>query len=432
MSDRVTAFPLPVRAAPPPLGLYLRPGHSGHRELGTVMLSGPQKIFGAVIDATSVEHQKDLRDQLLASKLDVILDPKTQASAFVGGFRPSISKLPWGADRPHQHDDFRDLTGRQRIVKLAEFVVANGFTQTIAPTHFLVSPNDPWFGIDIEATRWLRAELDRRGGQRVPIIYSLAIANAVFRDAEQRSALIAGLANLPIDSLWLKVDNFGADIGAMALTRFMDAVVDFHKLGVPIVADHVGGVPALGLLAFGAVGGIAHGITAGEKFSSYNWRSPKVSKGGGGGWRIYSPPLGIMLSRKEADLLFASSPRAKGLFANRNVVACPRGVDDMLGHPVRAFVVQRADEVASLGMVPDALRPQHFLEKSVRPMTDCALAASKIKFEDESGKKLGDRLAKHRKHVEDLRIALGARAERTPPSSFSAQPATRIAREHRG
>jgi hypothetical protein len=432
MSDRVTAFPVPVRTAPAPLGLYLRPGHTGHRELGTVLLSGPQKIFGAVIDATSVEHQKDLRDQLLGSNLDVILDPKTQAAAFSGGFRPSMAKLPWGADQPHRPEDFRDLLGRQRIVKLAEFIVANGFTQAICPTHFLTSPNDPWFGIDLELTRWLRAELDRRGGKRIPLIYSLAVASAVFRDVEQRSALIAGLANVPIASLWLKVDNFGADVGAFALARFMDAAVDFHKLGVPIVADHVGGVPALGLLAFGAVGGIAHGITAGEKFSSYNWRNPKTSSGGGGGWRIYCPPLGLMLSRKEAELLFAASPRAKGLFANRNAVACPRGVDDMLGHPVRAFVVQRADEVASLGAVPDVLRPQHFLEKSVRPMTDSALAASKIKFDGESGKKLGNRLTKHRKHVEDLRIVLGARAERTPPSSFSAQPATRVARDHQG
>jgi hypothetical protein len=429
MSDRVTAFPIPLRAASQPLGLYLRVGHTGHRELETVLLSGPQKIFGAVIDATSVEQQKDLKEQLLANNLDVILDPKTQAAAFAGGFRPSMSKLPWGTDRPTQHDDFRDLLGRQRIIKLAESIVANSFTQALAPTHFLMSPNDAWFGIDVECTRWLRAELDRRGGKRVPIIYSLAIANPILRDADQRSALITRLADLPIDSLWLKVDNFGADVGAMALARFMEAVVDFHKLGVPIIADHVGGVPALGLLAFGTVGGIAHGVTAGERFSSYNWRNPKASSGGGGGWRIYCPPLGIMLSRKEAELLFASSPRAKGLFANRNAAACPRGLDDMLAHPVRAFVVQRADEVASLSAVPDNLRPQHFLEKSLRPMTDCSVTATKIRFEGEDGRKLGERLARHRKHVEDLRVALGNRAERTPPQSLSLQPPTRIVRE---
>lgn len=73
MSDRVTAFPVPVRAAPAPLGLYLRPGHTGHRELGTVLLSGPQKIFGAVIDASGkklgnrlAKHRKHVEDLRIA------------------------------------------------------------------------------------------------------------------------------------------------------------------------------------------------------------------------------------------------------------------------------------------------------------------------------------------------------------------------------
>lgn len=391
MSDRVTAFPRPLRPAPEPLGLYLRPGRSDHRELSTVLLSGSQKCFGAVIDATLNERHKDLRSQLLASRLDVILDPKTQPAAFEHGYRPSMGELPWGMERPHQPDDFRGLVGRQRIMRLAEFSVANAYTQVMAPTHFLPSLNDQWFGVDVELVRSLRVELDRRGGKQIPIIYSLALANAVFKDDAERPALIAGLSGLPIDSLWLKVDGFGADVGATALARFMDAVIDFHKLGVPIVADHAGFFAALALLAFGAVGGIAHGITVGESFSSSTWRKPPKSSRGGGGWRIYCPPLGLSLTCKEAELLFASSPRARGLFANRNTIACPRGVDDMLGQPVRAFVVQRADEVSALGAVPETPRPQHFVEKSVRPMTDCVLAATKIAWpeDDPLAQKLG-------------------------------------------
>lgn len=62
-------------------------------------------------------------------------------------------------------------------------------------------------------------------------------------------------------------------------------------------------------------------------------------------------------------------------------------------------------------------------------MTDCSVTATKIRFEGEDGRKLGERLARHRKHVEDLRVALGNRAERTPPKSLSLQPPTRIVRE---
>lgn len=433
MASNITRLPRPVRAVPDPLGLYLRPGHGDHCQLTNLLLAGHQRIFGAVIDASLVERHKELRDQLSAGSLDIILDPRTQPAATPGGWKPSLGQLPWGADRPHVPDDFRSLAGRQRIIKLAEYAVAGGFTQVMAPTHVLGSPNDAWLSVDLEATGWLRTELDRRGGAKIPIIYSLAVAYSVFRDSEQRAALVAACANTPMASLWLKVDGFGADANSTATARYLDAAADFHALNVPLVADHVGGLPALSLLAFGAVGGIAHGITAGESFSSYTWRKPQERKGGTGGWRIYVPALDLMLTRTEAEKLLGSSPRAKAMFANRNTSACPRGVDDMLANPVRAFVVQRAEEISALGVVPEALRPQTFLETHVRPATDRALAATKIEWgDDEAGMKLGKKLASHRKRLDDLRIALGSRAEKMPPQSFALQPPTRLARESRG
>lgn len=194
-------------------------------------------------------------------------------------------------------------------------------------------------------------------------------------------------------------------------------------MGVPVVADHVGGLPALSLLAFGAAGGVAHGITANESFNSYTWRKPQNRKSGTGGWRIYVPALDLMLTHSEAG--------ARAVFGNRNASACPRGVDDMLENPVRAFVVQRAEEIAAIGVVPEALRPQSFLGSHIRPTTDRALADTRIEWgEDEDGLRLGKKLALHRKRLDDLRIALGARAEKTP-QSFALQPPTRVVREGR-
>ena len=430
MPGNVTQFPLPLRPAPQPLGLYLRPGHGDHCQLGNVLLEGSHRIFGAVIEATLSDRHRELRDQLAKNRLDVILDPRTQPAALPGGFKPALGALPWGGAGQHVLDDFRGFAGRQRMVQLAEFTVANGYTQVMAPTHVIVSPNDPWLWIDLEATTWLRAELDRRGGARIPIVYSLAVAYAVIKDPEQRAALIASLASTPAGSLWLKVDGFGADTNPTAMSNYLDAATAFHALGLPVVADHVGGLPALTLLAFGAVGGIAHGITSNEGFKSYAWRNPKDRGGGTGGWRVYFPALDLMLTKGEAERLLGSSPRAKALFGNRNTQACPRGVDDMIANPVRAFVVQRAEEVGSIGVVPEELRPQTFLDGHVRPTTDRALAAAKIDWgADEAGRKLGKKLGAHRKRLDDFRIALGARADRMPPRSFALQPPTRIARE---
>ena len=143
-----------------------------------------------MIDATLVERHKELRDQL-AQQVRPILDPRTQPAATPGGFKPALAQLPWGEDRPHVLDDFRSLAGRKKSSSFAEYTVANGFTQVMAPTHVIASPNSPWLAVDLEATRWLRLELDRRGGKQIPIVYSLALAYSVFRDPEQRVAIQA-------------------------------------------------------------------------------------------------------------------------------------------------------------------------------------------------------------------------------------------------
>jgi len=432
MADNITQFPRSLRAIPNPLALYLRPGHNDHCQLSTLLLSGTQKVFGAVIDATIAERHKELRDQLASNRLHIILDPRTQPAALPGGFKPSHSQLPWGEERPHIPSDFQSLTGRQKVIKLAEYVIQNGFTQVMSPSHVIFSPNDPWLAIDLEATRWLRTELDRRGGKHIPVIYSLAVAYSVIKDTEQRAALIGAIHDLPVNSIWLKIDGFGSDATPTATSKYIDAAAEFHALGIPLVADHVGGIPALSLLAFGAVGGIAHGITTNEGFKSYSWRKPQKNSGGASGWRIYLPSLDLLLPRQEAELLLGSSPRAKALFANRNTLACPRGVDDMLENPFRSFVVQRAHEVAELGLIPDDLRPQTFLDSHVRPVTDRILAASKIRWnENESEQKLSLKLSSHRKRMDDHRIALGERASRRPPQSFALPPQTLIARESR-
>ena len=433
MSSNVTQFPRPVIPVPDPLGLYLRVGHSDHRQLSNLLHSGPPRFFGAIIDATRTESQKELREQLLAQRLDVILDPKTQAAATPGGFKSAFGALPWGEARPHVHDDFRSFLGRQRIAKIAEFAVTHGYTQVMAPTHLILSPNDPWLSIDLEAARWLRAELDHRGGQKSPIIYSLALSYSVFRDREQRLAVIAAMRDIAFDSLWLNIDGFGSDANPTAMSNYLAAAVDFHALGVPVVAEAVGGIPGLSLLAFGAVGGIAHGITIGESFSSYPLRKPQESDGGSVGWRVYVSALDLMLTHAEASKLLNSSPRAKALFGCRDTQACPRGVDDMLGNPFRAFVVQRIGEVARLSTVPETIRPQQFLDEHVRPATDRALAATKISWDnDEAGQELGRKFVKQRKRLDDLRISLGARANGNPPQSFALHPPMRIARESRG
>lgn len=387
MSENVTQFPnfpRAVRSTPEPLALYLRPGRNDHREILNLIAAGDAVYFGAVFDPCQLARHVELRDQVLSHRLDAILDPKTQQSALPGGHTTTVGALPWGiTDRAHQISDFQDTAGRRLIAVLGDFVLEQGFTQVIAPTHVLAGADDPWLAVDAESTRRLRNHLDRGSGASVPIIYSLAIPYAVFRDRKQRRSLIATLKTVPAAALWLKVDGFGATSTPTAARTYIQSAAEFHELGIPVVADHVGGVIGLAIMAFGA-GGIAHGVTLGERFDASSWRKSRTEKSFGPHRRIYIPAIDAMLKRKEAEALINGSRRARGMSGCSDTRCCPRGVKDMLENPARHFLYQRIKEIGGLSQVLEQLRSQRFLDIHLRPATDKALAAATVNWEDDA------------------------------------------------
>lgn len=100
----------------------------------------------------------------------------------------------------------------------------------------------------------------------------------------------------------------------------------------------------------------------------------------------------------------------------------------MLADPRRHYLVQRMHEVSALSQVPEPIRPQRFLETSLRPATDRALQAASQKIDNE---KFAKKLHINRKRLDSLRVALGNHLEKAPPRSFAAAPETRAAREAR-
>lgn len=135
-----------------------------------------------------------------------------------------------------------------------------------------------------------------------------------------------------------------------------------------------------------------------------------------------------MLKPSDANALIGNSTRAKAMFGCADPRCCPRGVRDMLASPVRHFLCQRVGEVSRLGQIPEQIRPQRFLDQNLRPMTDRALVASTINWEDTDMTK---KMQQNRKRLDALRIMLGGQAEREPDRSFAQLPLTRAAREGR-
>src|ERR1700722_7179223 len=159
--------PRALRPVPDPLALYVRANRNDQPPLLDLLARRDANCFGMVIEATSVKAQRELRDNAANAKLDVILDPRTLASATIGGFSPSMGTLPWGEERPHQVADFVGVSGRRRANEIAQFAIANGFTQVLSPTHLITSAQDPWFEADLANVAHLRNALDRTNGASV-------------------------------------------------------------------------------------------------------------------------------------------------------------------------------------------------------------------------------------------------------------------------
>ena len=415
-----------VRLAPDPLGLYIRPGRIDQKELQSFITSGAAAFTGVVFEAKRVVAQRELLSLVLDRGLDAVLDPQTQAMATIGGYAKSMDGLPWSKKRPHALDDLATAFQQRQVAEeIAKFVVLHGFTQVIAPTHLIAGPDDPWLAIDIASTNALCAALERHGAGHVQLHYSLALSYEAFRTAPKRLAVLEQLRCATVDGLWLNIPSCGSDSSPTAITRYGDAAADFHALGVPIVADHAGGIMGLSLLAFGAVGGLSHGVTLGERFDTGSWHKVPEGRAFGAKTRVYMPMLDLMLPRVDAERFFEKGGgRARSAFGCRDTNCCRRGIDDMLQAPARHFLYQRTQQVAGLGQIPESIRPSQFLEDHLRPASDAALVAAKLSLPDD----LALKTAKQAKRLNDLRTTLGPYGKKRRDSSFARHPVTRIAR----
>lgn len=424
MSDNIIRLPRPALARPQSgkLGLYLRPGHSQHKDMLEALAAGKKNFTGLVIEASKVERR---HHELVAHAhqigLDVILDPCTQAMATPSGYSKGMAQLPWGFDRPHTADDFRGKNGRTIARAIAEFAKYHNFTEILGPTHLLNGPNDPWLRYDIDNMGHMRAALDEDGNS-IQLIYPLSVPMQILRDPLQRDALIAALADAPMDALWLKVDNFGSDASGEKTVAYIHATRDFHVLGKPIIADHVGGLGSLGLLSFGAVGGIAQGITMLEGFTASRWkRPPKEGRQvGGPQTRVYLPDVDLLLKPADAEAFVSSSTRTRGQFGCRDTHCCPSGLRDMISNPTRHFMHQRCNEVNEISKRPEAIRVNEYMDKNVRPISDNIAAAVGLgAISDELRKKL----QRKQKHMGGFREAIAHLAEvDAMPSQASVRP----------
>ena len=399
-----------LRPVSDPLGSYLRVGRQDHAFLAQMLVEGRSIGSGLVADPAQFEQHRSLWAEARQQGVQTVLDPRSLELSTPGGIlRGGARDLPWAPSGLHTPDGLYGDAGEDLCDQLVHMVSTPGHTAVLAPTHFVASSRDPWLDIDADLTRALRNALNRAGLHDVPIYYPLITKTENFNDPSWRSVVIGYLRTLPIDAIWLRIHPFGtAKSGPLALKRYLAACRDLHQLERPLVGEHTRAV-GIGLMAFGALGGVESGITVNDHTDLSDWLRVPAKRGGGGGEaRVYLHQLGSFLDRSKAEALL-NRPGMKAAHACLDTSCCPRGWKDTHLRYREHFVTQRAREVNALSTVPDPLRAGHYLENFLRPASDRAVRAAEVE----------PALLATRKRLDSWRGTLGTDLATNPAHSFS-------------
>jgi hypothetical protein len=393
-----------------PLGGFLRVGHTGHRKLEALHAAGRFPFHRVVFDAAHISEQIELL-KMLSARCEIVLDPNFAEMSMPGRFQSAVSRLPWAnTERPWEPSDF--ARGRNLDIPklIAEFAVKHGVSTVLSPSHFIEPATASWRPIDLRACEALRHELNQIGGSHIAIDYQLLTTNALLKDEYARTEMIDGLNALPIDNVWLRTSGFGATATGVGTRHFIEAVRWMHQIPHPLVADGVGGLSGLAAAAFGAVGGICHGVGQKESFDVNDWKKASARTGGGATTRVYLPELDRYFTEDQLNSIF-SAKGGKSRFGCNDTNCCHHGPEDMIENAHTHFIMQRTRQLDDLSSVPELRRAEHFLLRHVDPAVRSARLGSRLKIDDEKVAKVIDeaksRLIRLRDALADLQATEG-------------------------
>lgn len=394
---------IPLRGGRAPIGHFIRIGTTGHKQAEDMIIQGRFPVDRAVFDACAIGRQGSLLDALRRRGSELVLDTNVAELSALGKYEGAASQAPWGLSaRPLGPSDFHGDRLHEILSLISGMAVKHRVSAVLAPTHMLTGPDDPWRSIDVATTIALREELNRAGGQNIAIDYQLLLPYHSLRDHDETSKIAADLGRLPIENIWIKASQFGADATTLGIRRYIEALQIFVELGHPIVADGVAGFAGLAVAAFGAASGIAHGIGDHERFDASSWTKPREQISGGLPKRILVPLLDRHLTQKQLDAIVAAPSGRRHVSCNDRA-CCKRGLEDTLSDPKGHYLFQRHRQVTQLSSVSEVLRAEHFIRTDVAAAERHTRAMSKLRIPD-----LGVRimLEKERARLERLPTVL--------------------------
>jgi hypothetical protein len=401
-----------------PLGHAIRTGESSYRQLEHLYAEGRLPSETVIVDASKTRFKREFIRSLREHGSDIILDTKVAELSELGKFKGAAKGARWAPEenRPLLISDFEPGSKIDLYGKIARHAVDLGVTAVMAPAHFLrTGANEPWLEVDRAAVLSLRTQLDREAGAAIAIDYPLILPHTRLLDPAHRLELIGTLTDLPIDNLTVRLSGFGADSGPLAVSRVLVALGDFHRLGYPIVLDHVGGLVGLSALAFGVASDIAHGIGEHDRFDARDWHKPPKDRDSEStfGRSTYIPLPGFDKSFRKADLqAIAAAAGGRRLVSCQDPTCCAHGLKSMLDNPRAHIAHQKRRAVGALYQVPDSRRIGHFLDVEMREAERKAGDLVRLNLEDD---KLKTTLIAGRKRIDSMARMYELLAERDRP-----------------
>lgn len=368
----MSATVLKFKSATLPIAQFARID-SAHRRLGELYATGHLPIKRAVFDASRIGTQKELVDAFRRDGVEIVLDTEVAELAAKEKFLTHAKKAPWAAAAEGQLLDASYFDGSRSqfgvIRWIAKFAVENNVDTVLAPTHFLADKDfDGWLPLDTRSCLALRTALDQEGGQRIAIDYPIIHSHASINQADFRNTIIERIDDLPIDNIWIRASGLGNQPRPLVVNQFLTSLYDLQRSDRPIIVDHVDGLMAQALIAFGGASGTASGIGERSLFNANNWHKlPKERDENDDFRRATRLPiagLGRNVSKKELQLLASAKGGQKYCACQDG--CCQHGVRDMIADPRQHAAHQTVAPIQALEAIPDLNREHYFLEKPLR------------------------------------------------------------------
>lgn len=381
----IVAFPAQA-ALYQPIGHFIRLGDSGYRKNAELHAQNLLKSKRFVVNASRIAYQREDIRMLREGGAEVVLDPRTVELGSLKYCGGDAAKAPWAmedgsllAAELRSPNHIFDLYGR-----ISRCAVDHQIDAVLSPSGLVTGAGfRTQFDLDRNGCLAMRAALDANGGKQIALDYLLVVRLTDLTDEKRRLELIAGLADLPFENLWLRIATSSGTAGPLTAQRLIKVLSAIHNIGKPVILDYAGGLTGEALISMNVVSGLAHGIGRHGSFDVGGWDKPPrkpepdEERKGGQAVRVDVPVFGRSFTIPEMETLLTAKG-AKALLVPTDKKILPNGPSDLRSDARRLNALEAERRISAIEDTPTVKRPEAFAEGRMKEAEQAARKAARL------------------------------------------------------